>query len=165
MISSIGKYVLIIVLLVGGVFLDLRTKQWAKDHLKGRHIVSLVPGCVEMGYTENRGMVFGIFNHDSHAQKYISGLTWVRAVILLAVTVFITVQRKKSLLYLLPFMLIWCGALGNLIDVFGRGYVIDSIHIHAGKILDWPFFFNVADAYVCIGMAILLLTGITARKN
>jgi len=165
MIKTYGKYAFIILVLVAGVFSDLRTKQWAKDHLKGRHIMTLVPGCVELGFTENRGMVFGIFNNNDHAHRYISGLTWVRAAILLAVTVFITVQRNRSFLYLLPFLLIWCGALGNIVDSFTKGHVIDFIHIHAGKVLDWPFFFNVADAYVCIGMAILLLTGITARKN
>jgi signal peptidase II len=165
MIKTYVKYAFILLLLFGGCYADLLSKQWAKRHLKGKHEIVIVKGCVELGFTENRGMVFGIFNHDSRAQKYLSGLTVLRALILIVVTVFIIVQRKRSILYLLPFLFIWSGALGNLIDSVRWGHVVDFIHMHAGNALDWPFFFNVADAYVCVGMAILLLSGIFARKN
>jgi signal peptidase II len=57
------------------------------------------------------------------------------------------------------------GAVGNLIDTFTGGYVVDFIHIHAGRFLDWPFFFNLADAYVCIGAGILVLIGIFSREK
>lgn len=165
MVKTYGKYAFMALLLFGCCFIDLRSKQWAKRHLKGKHEIVLVKGCVELGFTENRGMAFGIFNGSSRAQRYLTGLTWLRAIIFTAVTIFVVVRRKRSVMYLLPFLLIWAGALGNLIDTFTQGRVVDFIHIHAGKIIDWPFFFNVADAYVCVGMAMLLFSGITARKT
>ena len=57
------------------------------------------------------------------------------------------------------------GAVGNLIDTFAGGCVVDFIHIHAGTFLDWPFFFNLADAYVCVGAGFLVLTGIFNREK
>jgi hypothetical protein len=37
--------------------------------------------------------------------------------------------------------------------------------MHLGSLLDWPFLYNVADAYVCIGMAILLLQSFFSGKK
>ena len=54
-------------------------------------------------------------------------------------------------------MLFWVGAIGNLIDPFVYGYVVDFIHIHAGNVLNWPFYFNVADACITVGMILLLM--------
>jgi signal peptidase II len=165
MIKTYGKYAIIVFILLAACYGDFSSKQWAKKHIKGKHEITLLRGFVELGFTENRGMVFGLFNNNREAKNFLTGLTLVRALIFFAVMVFIVVQRDKSIFYLVPFMLIWCGALGNLIDSFRWGHVVDFIHIHAGSVIDWPFFFNVADAYVCVGMAILLLSGITARKS
>jgi signal peptidase II len=57
------------------------------------------------------------------------------------------------------------GAWGNIYDQVTSGHVIDFIHIHLGAMLDWPFFFNVADAYLCVGMGFLLIKGFAAPKN
>ena len=59
-------------------------------------------------------------------------------------------------MFLLPFLFFWIGALGNLIDPFKYGYVVDFIHIQAGDFLNWPFYFNLADAYITIGVFLIL---------
>jgi signal peptidase II len=71
--------------------------------------------------------------------------------------VFIWINRNKSFLFLLPFLLFWAGAIGNLIDPFIYGYVVDFIHIRAGSLINWPFYFNLADAYITIAIPILLI--------
>ena len=71
--------------------------------------------------------------------------------------IFIWIYRKRSFLFLFPLLLLSIGAAGNLIDPFKYGYVVDFIHIHAGNILNWPFYFNMADAYITIGVFIMLL--------
>ena len=45
------------------------------------------------------------------------------------------------------FFSFFVGAAGNLIDPFLYGYVVDFIHIKAGNVLNWPFYFNVAGTY------------------
>jgi signal peptidase II len=49
------------------------------------------------------------------------------------------------------------GAIGNLIAPFLYGYVVDFIHIQAGNVLNWPFYFNLADAFITIGMILLII--------
>ena len=55
--------------------------------------------------------------------------------------------------------LILGGAIGNLIDRFRFGYVVDFLDVYVtlgGKERHWPAF-NVADSAICIGIALLFL--------
>lgn len=158
------KYSLILLILVAGFGSDLLSKQWAKSNLPGKPPLVLVPGFVEVGYSENRGMVFGIMNND-RGNIFKNFLTWVRVAIFIVVSFLIWFWRKRALFILFPFLLIWAGAIGNIVDSFVSGFVVDFIHIHAGAILDWPFYFNCADAYLCIGMAILIIFSFAAPKG
>ena len=47
------------------------------------------------------------------------------------------------------FVLVVGGAIGNVIDRFERGYVVDFIHVD-----HWPVF-NVADVAICVGGALV----------
>lgn len=162
--STALRYFLILLLLSGITFSDLYTKQLAKTNLKGKQPVYLIDNFLEVGYSENRGMVFGILNNTG-SQFFKIIFTGFRVIILLFVTIFIFMCRRGSFRLLFPFYLIWAGAAGNLADTFSFGYVIDFIHIHLGSFLDWPFFFNLADAYLCIGMALLLINNMISVKK
>jgi signal peptidase II len=55
----------------------------------------------------------------------------------------------------IPFWLIVTGALGNIIDMFYYGHVIDFFHV---TILGWSFpIFNVADSCITCGVILLLI--------
>ena len=55
------------------------------------------------------------------------------------------------------------GAVGNLIDRFIHGAVVDFIHFHAGG---YSFYvFNVADAAITIGVALLLFDSIAGARE
>ncbi len=56
---------------------------------------------------------------------------------------------------LLALALILGGAVGNLWDRVVHGYVVDFIQLHYGGYY-WPAF-NVADAAICVGAAILIV--------
>ncbi|HET8626814.1 MAG TPA: signal peptidase II [Thermomicrobiales bacterium] len=56
----------------------------------------------------------------------------------------------------IAFGLILGGAAGNLIDRARLGYVVDFIDLRLTETLRW-YVFNVADASVCIGVALLAL--------
>lgn len=162
--SSLLKYALMLAIMAAGFVTDVQSKRWAKTVLPGKPPQVLVPGFVEVGYSENRGMVFGIMN-DGKPNAFKSGLTWVRVAIFLGVSALLIGWRRRSFWVLLPFVLVWAGAVGNLLDSFRYGFVVDFIHIHAGKVLDWPFFFNLADAYLCVGMGILILQSFTTHND
>jgi signal peptidase II len=55
----------------------------------------------------------------------------------------------------LPYSLIISGALGNLVDRFRFGYVVDFIEWYY-KSYSWPVF-NIADSCIVLGAALLIL--------
>ena len=149
------KYSIIFLILLGGCNSDFHSKKWAESALKNRPGITIVKNFIDLGFAGNSGMIFGILNKkipQTPSRMFIV----VRIVILCALTIFIWNCRNRSLLYLLPFLLFWIGALGNLIDLFKYGYVVDFIHIQAGDFFNWPFYFNLADAYITIGVFLIL---------
>jgi signal peptidase II len=162
--KSLPKYLFMLFLMFGGVALDFQSKQWAEQELKGRPAISVVSCFLDVRYTQNRGMVFGMFNGRMHRIASMALLTF-RILILIGLTLFIGNNRTQPLLPLAPFALFWTGALGNLIDPFVYGYVVDFLHIKIGGIIDWPFVFNLADAYITTGFGLFLFIGLTHRKN
>jgi signal peptidase II len=149
-------YAAILLVMLGGCSADFHTKKWANSALNDGRSITVIKEFIDLGFSENRGMVFGILN--GHMPRYSRTiLTFFRVLILLGLMGFIWINRNKRFLFLLPFLLFWAGAIGNLIDPFLYGYVVDFIHIRAGGIINWPFYFNLADAYVTVGMALFLL--------
>ena len=49
--------------------------------------------------------------------------------------------------------LIISGGIGNMIDRISLGYVIDMIDFYG----IWPYIFNVADSFVCVGAGMMVL--------
>ena len=153
------KFSLLFIIFLTGCSTDLYTKQLAVKKLKDAAYVTVVDGFVEFAYTENRGMVFGIMSeHKSDIKHYVLTTTTIIAI---GFMIFIVWRmRNMSFIYLFPFFLILSGAFGNLIDRLRFGRVVDFIHIFWHNALDWPFLFNLADAWICIGgvlLAILML--------
>lgn len=141
--------------MLGGCSADYHSKAWAKENLKNKQTVTVVKNFIDLGFAENRGMVFGILNGK---MPHLAGIVTAafRVLIIFALMLFIGFNRRKPFLLLLPFLLLFVGAAGNLIDPFLYGYVVDFIHIKAGNVLNWPFYFNVADALITIGLILLL---------
>jgi signal peptidase II len=98
----------------------------------------------------NRGISFSLFAGDSAAgQAVLLGVT-LAATGLLAWWLF----RSRSLLPAAGLGLIIGGALGNAIDRIAQGAVIDYLDLHAfGRHF---FVFNVADAAINLGVALLI---------
>ncbi len=149
------KYAAILLVMLGGCSADYHTKKWANCTMKHGQTITVIKNFMDLGYTENRGMIFGILN--GHMPQFSRTIVIIfRVFILLVLIGIIWINRKKRFLFLLPFLLFWAGAIGNLIDPFLYGYIVDFIHIRAGNILNWPFYFNLADAYITIGMILFL---------
>jgi signal peptidase II len=150
------KYLAILFIMLGGCNADYQSKSWARNHLKNKPTITVLKNFIDLGFAENRGMIFGILNGKMPKLARLAA-AGVRLLILVALMLFIVICRRKPFLFILPFLFFWVGAGGNLIDPFMYGYVVDFIHIHAGNVLNWPFYFNVADASIMIGMILLLI--------
>ena len=108
----------------------------------------------------NFGVSMGMFEATSSEMRW--ALVGVTAII--ALVVFIWMLREKALGDILGLSLILGGALGNIIDRYTMGYVLDYADFH---IRGWsPFLiFNVADAAITIGVLIILARSFFVRDK
>jgi signal peptidase II len=113
----------------------------------------------------NVGISFGWFQNDSPAAQIALMAVKAVAVVVLA----IWMARSRTLLATLALGLIIGGAIGNAIDRFAYGAVVDFALFHVqigGKPFDW-YVFNLADVAIVAGVAALLydsFLGVPAAK-
>jgi len=98
----------------------------------------------------NYGVSFGLFQANSDIQRYILAAVSLAIAGLLVVWMFQTTRRLQAL----AFGLIIGGAIGNVIDRFIYGAVVDFFDFSG---LYFPYVFNVADAGICVGVAAMVL--------
>ena len=113
----------------------------------------------------NVGISFGWFQNDSLVAQVILNLVKAAAVIALAVWM----AWSRTMLATIALGLIIGGAIGNAIDRFAYGAVLDFALFHieiSGKTYNW-YVFNLADVAIVAGVAALLydsLLGVPAAK-
>ncbi len=113
-----------------------------------------------LNYTENHGISLGLFQASSDAMRWV--LVLVTAAIAVGVAWWIGREEKRGDQIALGMVL--GGALGNILDRVRHGYVVDFADLHFGDFR--PFFiFNVADAAISIGVAILLLRAFLVKDR
>ena len=116
--------------------------KWACMGLTGR--VTLIPGVLALNYAENTGMAFSLF----------SGRAWGLGVVsVLCILLGWLVLRRYNLgpVSRIAAMLMLGGAVGNMIDRFLRGYVVDMFE---ALFVDFAIF-NVADAALTVGAVLM----------
>ena len=107
---------------------------------------------------ENKGAAFGLLGSIENSHLILIPLSIITIVLLV---VLIRHNKKLSALVKIPLGMVLGGALSNLYDRIEFGYVKDFIHFHYRQ-FSWPVF-NFADAFICVGVLMLLLT--VARHN
>ena len=101
-----------------------------------------------IGHMTNKGAAWGAFG------QYQNLLLGVRLIMVTGLLAYFFVGCKK-VSYLLPVMLIISGAVGNIIDTFVYGHVVDMIGFRFwGYQYPW---FNIADTSIFIGIAWLAI--------
>jgi signal peptidase II len=102
----------------------------------------------------NVGISFGWFQSECQLAQIALMVIKAVAVIVLA----IWMARSRTVLATVALGLIIGGAIGNAIDRFAYGAVVDFVLLHlqiGGKTLNW-YVFNVADVAIVAGVAALL---------
>lgn len=101
----------------------------------------------------NKGISMGLPLGESLGKWGIIAMT-------VAISIWLVLWLRKSarLFEAAALVLIISGALGNLIDRFIHGAVVDFIHLHA---FGYSFYvFNVADSAITVGVVMLLIDGL-----
>lgn len=146
------RYSLFGVLVILAVLLDQWTKRLAYENLRVNGPVVLLKGVFELLYSENRGAAFGILQGKQSFFFLVALAVLVVVILFLARLPF----EKRYVPLFVCMVLLASGALGNLIDRVMRGFVVDFFYF---RLIDFPIF-NVADCYVVVAAALLiLLTG------
>ena len=113
----------------------------------------------------NIGISFGWFQNDSQIAQI--ALMTVKAVAVIALAIWMA--RSRTLLATVALGLIIGGAVGNAIDRFAYGAVVDFALFHlqiGGNTFNW-YVFNLADVAIVAGVAALLydsFLGVPAAK-
>jgi signal peptidase II len=167
-------------------WVDLGTKDWALDRLS--HVPSVAPGAVcvanaegityfqripaqplvlidgflELRYAENCGAAFGMLNDGPNWLRLLLFAPAAAAAVLGLLWLFWTGYGGRLFAYSVP--LIASGALGNVVDRFRLGYVVDFIRFHVRDAFVYPTF-NVADITITIGAGLLLIEGFSSPSR
>jgi signal peptidase II len=116
--------------------------------------IPLIPDYLQLVHVRNTGAAFGIgANADSHIVPWLLNLGAIGVFFVVVAYAFRAAATDRVLQTGLH--LILGGAIGNLIDRFRLGYVVDFVDVFV-KSHHWPAF-NVADSAICIGIALLFL--------
>ena len=134
---------------IAAIGFDQWTKYQAVLHLKAQPPFVLWDGVFEFFYSENRGAAFGIL------QGRQSFFFLVAAVVTLAIgyLMYRMPVKRRYLPLQICLGLILSGAIGNMIDRITLGYVVDFLYF---KLINFPIF-NVADCYVTVATALLMI--------
>ena len=155
-----------IIAALAALVLDQASKLWLLHvfDLGRRGVVKVTP-FFDLWLAWNVGISFGWFQDDSWIAQAI--LTLVKAAAVIALAVWMAWSR--TMLATIALGLIIGGAIGNAIDRFLYGAVVDFALFHieiAGKTYNW-YVFNIADVAIVAGVAALLydsLLGVPAAK-
>jgi len=112
--------------------------------------VVLLP-VLNLTYVQNQGVTFGLLNGLGSWSHFV--LAGIALVVVVALGIWM--RRAENTLMAVSIGAIAGGAVGNVIDRLRYGWVVDFIHAHIG---DWSWYvFNVADAAIVCGVALLIL--------
>ncbi|MDB6080786.1 MAG: lspA [Chlamydiia bacterium] len=141
--------------------LDFITKQLVVDFLpqSGGHDIVLFKDVIGIDcsivHATNKGAAWGSFD------RFPLFLVALRLVLISCLIGYMAIGKIKDC-YTLPFLLIISGAIGNVIDFFLYGHVIDMI-----RCVFWGYsypVFNIADSAICVGTFFIVLFTIREKE-
>jgi signal peptidase II len=139
---------------------DQLSKAWIVNTVRLEEQVTIpVLPVLSLTWVENRGVSMGLLTADGELGR------WLLVAMTAAIAGFVAVwlRRERRTPEQVALALVLGGAIGNIIDRVRLGYVIDFVHLHAGS---WSFYvFNVADAAITVGVALLLARALVGPKE
>jgi len=148
--SKVKHYFFLSLLLI---LLDQVTKLLVYGYIKPNNSI-VVNEFFSLTHVHNYGAAFSFLADQSGWQRYaLSGISIIASI---AIMVWMRRVAIDQVLKLSALSILLAGAVGNLIDRFFLGFVIDFIDLHY-QTLYWPIF-NVADILISVGVALLLFS-------
>ena len=134
--------------------LDQIVKAIVRRQIELNESITVIPGFFDLTRVHNTGTAFGFMNATDFPFKTVI-LACVAIGALAALAMYAATLPADQWLARIGLALILGGAAGNLIDRISEGYVVDFVDLYWSG---WHFWaFNVADASITIGVALMIL--------
>jgi signal peptidase II len=159
----VKKYLIVFIIAASVIGLDQITKYIICQKLPVHQQIEVFHDFFHIIHIRNPGIAFGLFTHVGSRFK-IPMLIVISAIEVVIVLFFLFQLKQESRLQILCFSRVLGGAVGNLIDRFRFGEVIDFVYVHWYTKFYWPAF-NVADSAISVGIVLLALDILLAIKK
>jgi len=143
------------------VVLDQVVKAAVRPRLELFESYAVIPGFFSLTRVHNTGAAFGLMNNLEFPFK-VAVLALLQATALIGLSAYVAMLAPEQRLTRAGLSFVIGGAIGNLIDRIRYGYVLDFFDFYSGG---WHFWaFNVADAAINIGVALMILDMLGAGR-
>lgn len=141
------------------IIFDQATKYYVMNHILNEYGIISYASFFNLVRAWNTGVSFSMFNDWGNLGAV------VLSVVALTIVGFLLywLYNEKVRLIQVSLGFIIGGAVGNVIDRIRLGAVFDFLDFHVDG-HHWPAF-NVADSFICLGAALVVLHGVFAIKN
>jgi signal peptidase II len=142
------------------IALDALAKMWAVSALQMGETQPFLPGLLQFTLTKNTGVAFGV---GRGLPSFVPALVSMAVVGVLLAIVYRRESRGEHLgrMEQIAFGMIVGGALGNIGDRLLHGMVTDFLEF---SFMQFPVF-NVADALIDVGIALLIIASILTPSH
>jgi signal peptidase II len=130
---------------------DQLTKAWIVAAISPGASISIVGDYLRLVHSQNNGALFGMFRESAV-------LFGVASIVVIGLIVGYHARSPRSPYMSVALGLLLGGAIGNLIDRFRLGHVVDFVDAGIGD-LRW-YTFNVADAAISFAIILLILAAL-----
>lgn len=159
-----ARILIFLAILVTSAGFDQGSKEWARSSLPAHVAQPVIEGYWDWQLEQNPGAAFStLATTGSSATLLHVGFGVIAVIALIALGIAAARTRPEQRLKRIALALIAGGALGNLIDRIASGDVTDFVRWHWHEHM-WPIF-NVADAALVIGVALLVGDELLARRK
>ena len=135
--------------------------QWTKHVVRQDFYLGesrpVIDGFFNLTYVRNSGAAWGMLG------DYTTLLTVVSIIMLVAMIIYRRSFLNDTWSHRFALGLLVGGIVGNLMDRVRQGWVTDFFDFYIGQ-WHWPVF-NIADAAICVGVGIYIITGFITQRN
>ena len=155
--TFLSRPLVALIVIVVAVVLDQMVKIAVENYLPMEEAVPLLP-VLALYRTYNLGVAFSLLS--GMEREFIIGMR----IVIVSFVVWLWRRTPKDRAFAhAGFALIIAGAIGNLIDGFLYGHVIDYILFHTAT---WSFaVFNLADSFITVGAGLVVLDELFGPKT
>lgn len=129
------------------VVLDQVTKILAVKYLMPVNTVPIIKSVLHLTYLENTGAAFGSLKNSRWVFLAVSTFA------IIALVFYMLRFKPKNRVLSAGLAFIIGGGIGNMIDRIAKGYVVDFVDF---RLVNFAVF-NVADSFVCVGAALVII--------